>query len=327
MRQDPDMSCVSSRQSAVQEETLMAVPTGVKRRLMSAQPEGTPTSHAARRPVTARSGLRPQGRRWPAGPVVQLDTQLRVRPPVFGPETAHRLVARVRRVPRGLFDAAAILDDPEDSLGLLVLNGLIAVGLDVGRAQVSWLVGPDDLVRPWDMGDIALTNTSHWRALTNVRVALLDGDFSSRSGSSPAVARALVGRATQTSQWLLAKSLILSSPVVEDRLLMLFALLAERWGKVRPEGVRLELPLTHDLLARMSGARRPSVTTALRSLRDAGLVEGLRRGCWLLRSCPSCWESSADWAANPCWRLYAEAIGLADVAGRGDDGIGRAPAA
>jgi CRP/FNR family cyclic AMP-dependent transcriptional regulator len=304
----------------------MAVPTGVKRRLMSAQPEAATTSHAARRPVTSRPGPRPQ-RHWrSAGAVVQLDTQLRMRPLAFGPTTAERLVARVRHIPRGLFDATAILEDPDDSFGLLVLNGLIAVDLDVGRAQVSWLVGADDLLRPWDMGEIALTRRSSWRALTNTHVALLDGEFSRRAGSSPAIARALVGRATQTSHWLLAKSLILSSSVVEDRLLMMFALLAERWGKVRPEGVRLELPLTHDLLARMSGARRPSVTTALRSLREAGLVECLRRGCWVLHGGPSSWEPSAGWMANPCRLLYADAIGVADLADRGDDGIGRASA-
>lgn len=305
----------------------MAVPTGVKRRLISAQPEATTTSHAACRPVTSRPGLRPQGHRRPAGAVVQLDTQLRVRPPAFGPETAQRLVARVRHIPRGPFDAATILEDPDDSIGLLVLGGLVAVGLDVGRAQVSWLVGAEDLVRPWDLREIALTKRSNWRALTNTRVALLDGDFSRRAGSTPAVARALVVRATQTSHWLLAKSLILSSSVVEDRLLMLFALLAERWGKVCPEGVRLELPLTHDLLARMSGARRPSVTTALRSLREAGLVECLHRGCWLLHGSPSSWAPSAGWTSNPCRRLYADAIGLADFADRGDDGMCRAPAA
>ena len=326
MRDDPNVSCVSSRQRSVQEETLTGIRPGVNRRLMSAQAETAATSLAARRPATARPGLRLEGQRWPVGPVVQLDAQLRVRRPAFGRETAQRLVAPVRRIPRGPFDAAAIVEDPGDSFGLLVLSGLIAVDLDVGRAQVSWLVGADDLVRPWDMRDIALTERSNWRALTDTRVALLDGGFSRLAGSSPAVAHALVARATQTSHWLLAKSLILSSPVVEERLLMLFALLAERWGKVRPEGVRLELPLTHDLLARMSGSRRPSVTTALRSLRDAGLVECPHRGCWLLHTSAPPGEPSAGWTANPCWRVYADAIGFAATADRGDDGTWRGSA-
>jgi CRP/FNR family cyclic AMP-dependent transcriptional regulator len=243
--------------------------------------------------------------------VVQLDAELRVRRPSFATELERRLVARIAHLPRGPFDACSIIDDPGRSIGLLVLDGLIAVGLGSGRAQVSCLIGADDLVRPWDMSEISLTQGASWQALTNLRVALLDADFSRRAAGIPAVARALVAKATQTSHWLLAKSLIVSAPVVEERLLLLFALLAERWGKVRPEGVWLELPLTHDLLARMSGARRPSVSTALRSLGEAGLVECVHRGCWLLHAGPLS-PTAKEWAMNPCWRRYAEAIGWAD---------------
>jgi CRP/FNR family cyclic AMP-dependent transcriptional regulator len=257
--------------------------------------------------------------------VVQLDVQLRERRPSCATELERRLVARVVHVSRGPFVAESIIDDPARSIGLLVLRGLVAVGLDAGRAQVSWLIGPDDLVRPWDMPEVSLTRGASWLALTNLRVALLDYDFSRRAGGIPPVARTLVAKASQTSHWLLAKSLVVSAPVVEERLLLLFALLAERWGKVRPEGVRLELPLTHDLLARMSGARRPSVSTALRSLGDAGLVESLHRGCWLLHAAPRPPQASG-WMLNPCWRRYAEAIGLSDSLDGADDATRPVPA-
>jgi DNA-binding transcriptional ArsR family regulator len=252
--------------------------------------------------------------------VAQLDAQLQERRPSFATELERRLVARVAHLPRGSFDAATIIDDPACSIGLMVLDGLIAVGLDSGRAQVSWLIGADDLVRPWDMPEISLVHGASWQALTDLRVALLDGEFSRRAAGIPAVARALVAKATRTSHWLLAKSLIISAPVVEERLLLLFALLAERWGKVRPEGVWLELPLTHDLLARMTGARRPSVSTALRSLGDAGLVDSLHRGCWLLHAAPPP-PPASDWMLSPSWRRYAETIGCSDVPGRDDDAI------
>jgi len=166
---------------------------------------------------------------------------------------------------------------------VLVLDGLIAVGVDAGRAHTTWLVGSDDLVRPWNMREFSLIQNTTWRALTDTRLALLDGDFSRRVAGIPMITRELLGRATQTTHWLLAKSLIAGSPVVEERLLLLFALLSERWGRVRRDGVWLNLPLTHELLAQMCGARRPSVTTALRSLRERGLVDCTQRGCWLLR--------------------------------------------
>lgn len=244
---------------------------------------GAPTAPPAFAPSARPGGdqtLRTNGGQ--AGAAVQLDNQLRERRSGFEREVTRRVAARVRRLCRGPFDAIAIAEDPADSFGLLVLDGLIAVDLGVGRAQVSWLIGAEDLIRPWDMGESSLTAGASWHAVTNARVALLDGEFSRRASGVPELACALVERATQTSHWLLAESLIVSAPVVEERLLLLFALLAERWGKVRPEGVWLELPLTHDLLARISGSRRPSVSTALRSLDDAGIVESVHRGCWLI---------------------------------------------
>ena len=45
---------------------------------------------------------------------------------------------------------------------------------------------------------------------------------------------------SRTSHWLLATSLIMSSPSITERLLLLFALYGERWGKVTPDGVRIK---------------------------------------------------------------------------------------
>jgi CRP/FNR family cyclic AMP-dependent transcriptional regulator len=214
---------------------------------------------------------------------VQLDVQLRERRIPSSRPLARRLTARVLRVPRGNFDAEALVGDPEGWLGLLVLDGLIAVGIEAGRAQSTWLVGGEDLIRPWNMQDVSLLSTPSWRALTETRVALLDRDFSRRMGGIPLICSELLARATQTTHWLLAKSLVSASPIVEERLMLLFSMLSERWGRVCADGVRLDLPLTHELLAKMCGARRPSVTTALRSLRERGLIDCTRRGCWMVR--------------------------------------------
>jgi DNA-binding GntR family transcriptional regulator len=52
------------------------------------------------------------------------------------------------------------------------------------------------------------------------------------------------------------------------------------------DGVILPLPLTHKLLASMIGAHRPSVTTALGTLRTRGVLERRSDGAWLLRGSP-----------------------------------------
>jgi CRP/FNR family transcriptional regulator, cyclic AMP receptor protein len=48
--------------------------------------------------------------------------------------------------------------------------------------------------------------------------------------------------------------------------------LAGRWGRVHSIGTVLPLRLTHDVLADLVAARRPTVTTALSELARRGLV-------------------------------------------------------
>jgi CRP/FNR family transcriptional regulator, cyclic AMP receptor protein len=62
-------------------------------------------------------------------------------------------------------------------------------------------------------------------------------------------------------------------PRVERRLLLKLRQLAERWGRVTPDGIRLDLRLTHQELANMVGAVRESVTIALGRLAGAGEIE------------------------------------------------------
>lgn len=62
-------------------------------------------------------------------------------------------------------------------------------------------------------------------------------------------------------------------PRVERRLLLKLRQLAERWGRVTPDGIRLDLRLTHQELANMVGAVRESVTIALGRLSEAGEIE------------------------------------------------------
>lgn len=72
---------------------------------------------------------------------------------------------------------------------------------------------------------------------------------------------------------------------VNVRLHMLFWHMADRWGRVRSEGVLLPVALTHSVLADLVAARRPTVTSALSELSRQGLVmpEG---AAWLLRGEP-----------------------------------------
>jgi hypothetical protein len=74
-------------------------------------------------------------------------------------------------------------------------------------------------------------------------------------------------------------------PRVDQRLLALMWLLAESWGTTTSHGTRLPLALTHDSLGGMIGARRPTVTLALRELTERGAIIRQSDG-WLLLEGP-----------------------------------------
>lgn len=75
---------------------------------------------------------------------------------------------------------------------------------------------------------------------------------------------------------------MLHLPRIEDRLIALFADLAERFGKMSPDGILIDLPLTHELIGGLVAGRRPTVTLALSTLADNGLIERLDDGRWKL---------------------------------------------
>jgi CRP-like cAMP-binding protein len=73
---------------------------------------------------------------------------------------------------------------------------------------------------------------------------------------------------------------------VEDRLLLTLWHLAERWGRVRPDAIAVPLPLSHQRLADLVGAHRPSVTTAMGDLVRSGAVSRSEGGIWMLHNSP-----------------------------------------
>jgi CRP/FNR family transcriptional regulator, cyclic AMP receptor protein len=167
-------------------------------------------------------------------------------------------------------------------LGLLILDGLLMREVRLGERTSVELLGTGDLLRPWDEETPPFAQSATWRALTPVRIALLTAEFAQGLARWPAIQSQLLCRVVRRSRWLACSLAIAQLPRVDARLLLLFWQIAHRWGKVTPEGVRLPLRLTHEMLAMLIGARRPTVTTALGSLEARGRLQ--RRGAegWLL---------------------------------------------
>jgi CRP/FNR family cyclic AMP-dependent transcriptional regulator len=68
------------------------------------------------------------------------------------------------------------------------------------------------------------------------------------------------------------------------RLRALFLHLADRWGRMTPDGVVLELALTHKVISQLTGLRRPSVSIALAELERSGEIVRLSKDAWCIRT-------------------------------------------
>jgi hypothetical protein len=160
--------------------------------------------------------------------------------------------------------------------GLLVLDGVIAVSVRVGDRIATELVGGSDLLqaRCNQEDEELIACDVDWRALVPSRFAVLDGPFAQRVQPWPQITNALLRRVGRRAHNLDVQRAIASQPRLEVRLALLLWHLAARWGKVEPGGIRLRVPLTHQLLGRLVGAERPSVSHALARLAHAELVTG-----------------------------------------------------
>ncbi len=170
---------------------------------------------------------------------------------------------------------------PRDGIGLLVLEGLLLRRVGIEGRFGAELLGEGDLLRPWQGEDSTLSHTTGWLVLERARLALLDGPAAQRMAAYPALTGKLVGRALERSRNLAVNMAIVQQARVTTRLHMLLWHMANRWGRVRSEGVVVPLHLTHSVLGDLVAARRPTVTSALSELARKELVRPAGRG-WLL---------------------------------------------
>src|SRR3954466_3970829 len=172
-------------------------------------------------------------------------------------------------------------------IGLLLLDGLVVRrGGRTGRYGAE-LLGPGDLMRPGqsDGEDVTLPFDTDFRVIEQALVAMLDLRFAGRAATYPEVGSALIGGALQRSRAPAGNMAIPLYPRIDRRLLFLMWHLPDRWGRVTPDGIRIPLRLTHQLLADLVASRRPSVTTGLTQLTQQGHISKLG-DAWVLHGEP-----------------------------------------
>jgi CRP/FNR family transcriptional regulator, cyclic AMP receptor protein len=191
------------------------------------------------------------------------------------PAARRHLVAEMALVPAGgSLSSVYAGTDPERLLGLLVLDGVVMRHMRlVGETGVELLTS-GDLIRPWQAPtDFAsVPGETFWRVCEPAHVAILDEDVQEALGRFPSVARQLTARLVQRSNTLALLLAVAQLPRLDARLLAVLWHLADRFGRVEPGGIVLPLKLSHGTLATLVRARRPSVTSALARLAEAGTI-------------------------------------------------------
>jgi CRP/FNR family transcriptional regulator, cyclic AMP receptor protein len=204
-------------------------------------------------------------------------------------ERAHREArTALRRLSAGEWDATTALEPDVHHRGFLIVDGLISREVDVlGRRAVE-LLGPGDVLRPWSWDE----DGSHvraevgWMVHEPTSLAVLDAALIQRLAPWPQVGVELFSRGIRRAHVLAVALAIAHHQRVDERLLLTLWHLAERFGRVTPQGIVVPLPLGHQRLADLVGAHRPSVTTAMGDLQRDGRLSRRDRGHWVLHGAP-----------------------------------------
>ena len=221
--------------------------------------------------------------------LLEADPDLADRLPAEQRDRARRdALAVVRTLSPGAWDAAAAAEPDVHHRGFLVASGLLAREVDVLGRSCCEVIGQGDVMRPWTWDD----EGSHvraevgWDVLEPTTLVVLDDELVRRTSPWPELGVELFSRGLRRAHHLAIALAISHHQRVDERLSLTLWHLAERWGRVRADGVVVDLPLGHQRLADLVGAHRPSVTTALGELTRDGALARDEDGSWVLLGPP-----------------------------------------
>jgi CRP/FNR family cyclic AMP-dependent transcriptional regulator len=193
----------------------------------------------------------------------------------------HHLRARSVLVRKGRWDAAGDARLVDGGVGFLVLDGALVRCVTAAHRTGGELLGPGDVLRPAPEAEEPPFG-QYFRAISDVRLAVLDARFTRSAAMVPETLPALMSSIGRRTGAVSRQLVIVQSQAVEDRILVTLRYLADRWGVMTRDGLVLPGFLSHGTLSLLLGARRPSVTSAMVRLIARGLLERREDGRWVL---------------------------------------------
>jgi CRP/FNR family cyclic AMP-dependent transcriptional regulator len=165
--------------------------------------------------------------------------------------------------------------------GFVLTEGTITIDASLAARRAARVLGPNELIllEGWDNDTLPVQ--WGWTVLEPTTIAVLDERLEVIARHWPSLMTALVIRGADQTRHALLQQAISQLPRVEDRLLALMWSLADSRGIVRADGIYVPLSLTHETLARMIGARRPTVSLGLKALNERGVLTA-DGGGWLI---------------------------------------------
>jgi CRP-like cAMP-binding protein len=196
-------------------------------------------------------------------------------------ELAERVAVPVLTLEPGAIDDLDVLLEQANAFAAIVLSGLLLRRMLIGEQSALRLHGPGDVVALSGYAGSALLLNGGYHAAAGTELALLDDHALLAVRRFPRLVAGLQVKMADQQERLAAQLVISHLPRVEDRVLGMLWWLAESFGHVTRVGTVLPLTLTHDALGELVGAKRPTVTLAVRELTERGALVRQDQG-WLL---------------------------------------------
>lgn len=186
-------------------------------------------------------------------------------------------------IERGEHAVGELAGGRDSAYGVLLVDGLLNRTVMLEGVISAQLLGRGDLVRIGGAASGALLpSTVRWTVIEPLTAAMLDEAFLLTVRRWPELVAALFERVAAQEERRDVHRALSQLPRVADRVLALLWLLAERWGQVTSDGVAVRLRMTHELLGQLVGAKRPTVSLALKQLEADGAIRRRADGGWLL---------------------------------------------